>query len=419
MALVRPMPLAVRLFGWVTLGLTLLCLGVEWICGTVLRLQYPYTWPLMPTNDPFRDFHLYRDRFSVYHSAQFFTYPGEAYLYPAPAAVFYKLFFLSRHPTRTFLLSFLVAAIVLAIVFARKLLSRGISFDGVSGLVAATVFCSYPFFFDFEQGNIEWIIWLLVLFGVWAFVSGRGSMAAVCFGFAASIKFYPILFVCLFLSRRQFRQASLAVVVSLASTVVSLWLLCPDIGVAWRGTLAGIATFRERYMLDSREVGFDHSLFALPKAFAGSIRFLTHSAEPPRPEILAKMLTVYSASLVVVGLVLYVAVIRRLPWINQIICLTVATVLLPPVSYDYTLLYLYVPWAVLVLFAVDAGRPNVPGLMGAMVCFAILFAPETELIVHGSSLGGQLKAVTLMVLAGIALLRPFRLADDAVDERLD
>ena len=116
------------------------------------------------------------------------------------------------------------------------------------------------------------------------------------------------------------------------------------------------------------------------------------------------------------GIIVYFDVIRKLPVVNQVICLIVATILLPPVSYDYTLLHLYVPWALLLLVAVESRRRHVAGLTAAMVCCAILFAPVTELIVHGQSYGGQVKACALVGLGLIALVRKFPSGFDAVRE---
>jgi hypothetical protein len=109
------------------------------------------------------------------------------------------------------------------------------------------------------------------------------------------------------------------------------------------------------------------------------------------------------------GTVFYFAKIHHLPVINQVICLCIASVLLPPVSYDYTLMHLYVPWGLLVLFAQEQWnmKNDVPGLTVAFVCFAVLMAPESEFIYHAVRFGGQIKAVTLVVLMYIAMKYPF------------
>jgi len=53
------------------------------------------------------------------------------------------------------------------------------------------------------------------------------------------------------------------------------------------------------------------------------------------------------------------------------------------------------------------------------VCCAILFAPVTELIVHGRSYGGQVKALALVGLGLIALVRKFPSGFDAGLEPAD
>jgi hypothetical protein len=77
---------------------------------------------------------------------------------------------------------------------------------------------------------------------------------------------------------------------------------------------------------------------------------------------------------------------------------------------------LYMPWALLVLLAVQQAKIGEipPGLIPALVCFAILFVPETEIIVPHHSIGGQIKALTLMALFLVALRHPFPLAEQPV-----
>ncbi len=97
-----------------------------------------------------------------------------------------------------------------------------------------------------------------------------------------------------------------------------------------------------------------------------------------------------------------------MPVINQVICLCVASIILPPVSYDYTLVNLYIPWAMLVCFALDKQTLKTAGLTIAFVCFAIATSIQTEFIYHGRSVEGQIKAIALCVLMVAALRYPFR-----------
>ena len=155
----------------------------------------------------------------------------------------------------------------------------------------------------------------------------------------------------------------------------------------------------------SWDIGWDHSLFALYK------RLTPHL---PPPETLSPWLTAYLVAAALAGTALYFLRIRHLPVINQVLCLCVASILLPPVSVEYTLMHLYVPWALMVFLVLDgarAGNPPIPGVSAAFVCFAILMSPLSEFIHHAIHYQGQIKCVVLVILMIIALRYPFSRVD--------
>jgi len=86
----------------------------------------------------------------------------------------------------------------------------------------------------------------------------------------------------------------------------------------------------------------------------------------------------------------------------------VASILLPPLSGDYTLLHLYIPWAVLALISISLKDGQIQrGLVFSFVCMAILMAPESWLFVYGIRVAGQLKAVVLLILFIVSITCPF------------
>ena len=401
----RPLPkalaLSLRSFLVVLGVLTLACAGIETFCKIHANLGTPYNWPLMPRTDPFRDFYLYQPRYRFFHTSSFFHFPGPDYVYPAPVATLYCFFYLFPHPTKVFLGALCATFLVAIISFAKALLQRNLSTAGVLQLILGTLLCSYPFAFEFEQANMEWIIWLVVVIGLWAFLHHHNYSAAVCVGIVGALKLYPVIYVALFIPRRLYRHCALAFAVAAIVTLAGLWLVNPDIRASWTATQQGIARFNLVYIVEYREIRFDHSLFALVK-FLGTFR-----GRPIAINNLQWGLARYLPVAGLAGFVIWLLRIRLLPLINQVLCLTIATILLPPVSYDYTLLHLYIPWALLVLFTLDSQERLTRGLTATFCCFAILLAPETEFIWHGQSFGGQIKAVTLLVLFTLALLYPF------------
>ena len=198
-----------------------------------------------------------------------------------------------------------------------------------------------------------------------------------------------------------YRELFLGIATAAISTVVSLWLICPSLSVAIAGTVRGLQAFRVTYMLTYRtmETGFDHTLLGLLKQ-------IIHFSHPQIPIVLVNIYLVCVASL---GLAIYFLYIRHLPLLNQILCLCIASILLPPVSHDYTLMHLYLPWALLVLFALRTAKQDLtpPGLRAAFSCFAILFSAQSEVIFKGGGWSGQIKAITLLCLLVIGLRSPW------------
>ncbi len=408
---VAHMPRPVQYFMLVSIILCGICGFVEVFCRFGLHHSYPYTWPLLATNSRFTDLTGFRSRFVLFHGIGFFSFQGPEFLYPAPLAVVYRFWYHFSFFLQLFLASFLVSFLGAACLFGRTLLAHGLPAQRVLMLLIASVACSYPMFFEIEQANVEWIVWLIVICGLWAFLRGSGYTAAACFGIAGAMKIFPLIFLGLLLARRRVSQVAVGLIASGLITAVSLWLVCPNMKIAWEGTQHGLDLFRHIYILHYTHLEADHSLFGLAKAILRPKLPALEGAElttfslplPPVSSLVTHLLAVYMPLMAVLGILLYCTRIFRLPVVNQIIFLTTASIMLPPVSYDYTLLHLYAPCALLVLVAVDNRERETPGLSAGLLCFAVLFSPETEVIFHGRSYGGQIKALFLFVLMIVVL----------------
>jgi hypothetical protein len=389
---------------------TLLCIGTEALLGVVLHWGFPYNYPMVHHREMFLDFNIYVSKFHHFHSRAFYVDPPLTY--PAPASAVYELFFLgpARHrglPAHLYLFAILLCSAIALLLFYKALLRRQVGVGPAAIFVAVLYLCSFPLWFDFHQANIEFAVWVVLSCGIWAHWRGHSWIAAACFGLGAAMKLFPVIFLCLLLSRRQYRQLAFAMVVAAVATVAGLWLLCPDLAYSWQQTNAAIATLHNSTMLVIWPIqsGFDHTLFCL---FKRSLPTL------PPPAELNRFLNRYLATAALGGVALYFLRIRKLPLVNQVLCLTIASILLPPVSYDYTLLHLYAPFVLLTFVVLS--RPmeyNKPPL-AAFSLFAFLLAPQSEFILHGLRFAGQLKAVALAALLLIGLLIPFEVAPEPV-----
>ncbi len=408
----RVLPPFLYQFAALLTGLMSICFFVEIIARRIYQLHYaPYWEPLF--EEYFPDFVAFRGRFQFFHSDHFFHYSSNLpFMYPAPVAVVYKAFYLlPAHSLFTFLFLGASAFLLASLWLTRHLLKRGVPIGDALAFPLIVILCSYPVWFALKQANMEIVIWAIVATGLELFLRGKGYSAAACFGVAAAMKVFPFVYLGLFLSRKQFKQIGLAFLVLVATTLVSLWLVDPDVHSSWTNISTGLNLFRFLYMLHIRpEIGADHSLFALIKLLIRPV---------PTTARLDHLLPIYLATAALAGTALFFSRIIRLPLLNQILCLTVASILLPPTSFEYTLLHLLLPFALFVLLAIDASRTGEISMVLKVVlgCFGILLAFIPELIHHGLSFGGQVKCLVLLVLFAIALWRPFDLVEAPTEAR--
>lgn len=391
----RALPPALRLFTAGSVALTVLALMTRFFCAHVLHLtQYPYGLYALPHDGDGLDLMNFYLRFKAFHSRAFFQ-PGplSMYAYPAPVALLYWVFYRVRYAQIPFLLVTASIMAFLAWKFAQALRRRGLERNAAYFFVTITCLCSYPFYFEFTRANMEIFMWLFTAAGVYFILRDRSWVGAALLGIAISMKLYPFIMLGLLISKRQYRQAAFSLLVAATVTLAALWLICPDVHYAWQNINAGVAQFETKFVIAYWPVyiGVDHSLFGVLKRALGDI---SHDRY-------AHLLKLYTRTCALAGLLLYVFRIRKLPMLNQVLCLTVCTVMLPPVSFDYTLIHLYTPFALWALYVVEQARSGCSsgkGTRSLVICFILLLAQLSEIILHGERLNGQLKALTLLAL---------------------
>lgn len=374
---------------------------------------YPYTTPYLHYNH-LLDLEIFRPRFEYLHNARFFDPPDsflplttQVYQYPAADALLYEAFYTTKHPAPAFLLVTVPLLLVLAFSFARALSHTGVARWKAYGLVIYSLVLSYPLWLEIVLGNLELCIFLLVAFGIWSYLKGRPYVAAVLLGIAGGMKLYPLIYLGVFVARRQWKQTLTALVVAVLCNLVGLWLVGPSLHYSFVHVLSGLHEFREHYTRSYLpiETSIDHSAFGLLKRLIWK-RY-------PDGVLPDRDVTLYLISAAAVGIGLYVARIRKLPLVNQIATLCIASIWIMPTSHDYTLLHLYVPCAMLVLLTLDRYRERIQGAIPALLCFAVLFSPTSEFIRHGLGFSGQVKCVALVALMLVFLRWPMRNREEA------
>jgi hypothetical protein len=354
----------------------------------------------------FTDFFGFNEQFHQWGTPDFFDISkGHGYfMYPAPLVHVFRFFFALPHPRTCFILILLAVSVSLALAFVNVLRKQGLATMQCVLFAGSATVLSYPLIFLIQRCNIEFVIWLISTIGVWCFFTDRTTTSAIFIGLAASLKPYPFIFLGLFLPRRKYADFILGLATFAAVTIVSLYAIGPTISAAARWDAVQLAAFSKYYVGDVWALGYDHSFFGLVKAL--TLHWHPNYFAWARP---------YSITVATISVVLYFLRIWGLPITNQILALSVLSVTLAPFSSDYTLLNLYPAFAMLTVLALQAQRrgTSVPYLTTYMVLFALIFTPESYVIFRGERYGAQLRAICLIVMLVLALVKPMPEAEPA------
>jgi glycosyl transferase family 87 len=388
------LPPELRLFCRITFWASVPAWLLAFVAGRA-GLKYPYDWPMIPI-DALHDYWDYFERFKLLHTTAFFTEPGYPFTYLAPGVVLYESLYVFGE-RGGFLVYMILTVVALSFAFMwirREMLLRGFRKELAEGLPLLILVASYPIIFCIQRGNLEILIAIGLALGTWAYWRERTCTAAIVWGVFGSVKLYPLLLLAIFLSFRQYRQFFVSLLAAACSTFLSLLYIGPDLRTASAGISGSLDAFLKLYSLQiDYWIGFDHSLFAL-------LKLNIHNVALP------SLLRGYIITLAVVMLTLYFVRIRKLPVVNQLLIVTVASILLPPTSYDYTLLQLYAPFIILVFVMIDSAQ-KIPGLFPVFVLLGLIFTPTNFFFYSGHGASGQIKCLLLLALMTIALIYPF------------
>jgi hypothetical protein len=366
------------------------------------RMGYPQPHYNILGGSRYDDLTEYLGTFRLVHTAAFFGNPVTTPVaYPPLGAVLYALDYSFGRPVGFYLATALVWLVCCVWGVRRALVKRGIG--GVTAMLfpLTIVLVSFPIAGLLQRGNIELFLWIFAACGTWAYVRGKDDAAAVLWGLAAAVKLYPVIFLVLLLPRRKYRAFAVGVGTFVGASVLSMWWLGPTVAVAWKGSLHNVFGYQGVRVSEwsIHELMANHSMYGLAKIVAICVNLPV-----------SKLMLPYYALGASVFAYAFFRRLWKMPEANQLLAVSVFMVMLPPVSYFYTLVHLYAPLAVLALVAIRADRAGVrvPGLQMAILLFVplcgtyMLFTfPRVMLF------GGLVQASMLIFLFLIAVTCPF------------
>lgn len=230
---------------------------------------------------------------------------------------------------------------------------------------------SYPFLSLLDKGNFDMFLFILLGFFAYTFNAGKYKPAAILLAVANAIKPFSILFLILFLIKKKYKECFLSIFLS-AILVIGGFMIFPDNFFSQIiNLLKTLTLFKMTYAVVNTNdygMGYASSLFMVLKLI-----FCKITATPIIQPI--NLVQIYDKLSFLITLITIFFVCREKTFWKQLTLLVCNFLLLPYVTYDYKLVFLFIPvW----LFVNSEEKTRFDLIY--LILFALLFIPKNIVI---------------------------------------
>ncbi|MBQ2645507.1 DUF2029 domain-containing protein [bacterium] len=238
---------------------------------------------------------------------------------------------------------------------------------------------AYPFLFCMDRGNYEITLLFVLLLFLWLYRKEKYLLSAIVLSFAINVKFYPFLFLVLFLSDRKYKEFFYCILLTIFPALASLGLYTGD----YFYNLCHFGQNDNGYTLSVvvKNAGFEYNstLYGFLKYFLCLLNDIIS------PELLKNIYT-YLGSIFILFTTLYTIFVEKSLW-KKVTLIVIMRTLFVFVSAYYSLVLFIIPmW----LFIKD--KTHSKNDLFYAVCFGMLMIPYNYLLIYHESLGRKVAA---------------------------
>jgi len=238
-------------------------------------------------------------------------------------------------------LGYILIFIFFYFLFLRKVIVKDQSIGAVISLVIIGLL-NYPFLMNIDRGNVEAWMFLFLLAFFYFYDHGRIYAAILFLALTIAMKLFPAVFLILLLKDKKYRE--ILITVCIACFVTLLGLLSFQ-GGPESNIVAMFDSFRTFNNLTSID-GLQHnaSLFGFIKVWVLISQKIFNGVIDPATVKNAVPFVYYAVAVFAAFFLLIIFILRRgnERW-KDIMSLTIIMILFPNVSFDYRLIYLFIP----------------------------------------------------------------------------
>ena len=233
-----------------------------------------------------------------------------------------------------------------------------------AGCIILLAITSYPLLFVLDRGNVEGLFFIFLCFFIYFYQKGRFLLSIIPLSLAICMKLYPLVFIVLLISDKRYKETIFCVLLSLGITLSSLLLMKGNIFFSVTEFMKDLLWFKNWYIIGNSGASYNHSLFNVFKIINSHLPII-------------KDLNVFSSLYTILvftifGLIaLYIIFAEKKLW-RKTTLLVLSMILLPYVSFDYTLINIYIP---LMLF-INSDEKTSKSNLAVCILFGLLVIPK-------------------------------------------
>lgn len=226
------------------------------------------------------------------------------------------------------------------------------------------ILLSYPFLFDLDRANIEWMVFLFTSWSLYFYYENKHNLAIVFLSMAVSMKFYPIIFLTVFLLDKKYTLMVKTILLTSLITLISMYSFSGEMSETYKNILAGQQFFKDNYILsDFGGLAYNNSLFGILKF----VDLVMNKVINLKLLSLVYFVSVVSMYMILVYLMWY----KNLKRWEIMTIITFAMLLFPYVSFDYKLLFVFIP----IFYYIREEDTSSIGII-PIILFALLLIPK-------------------------------------------
>ena len=299
------------------------------------------------------------DFFDVYYSAQalnpyFMLNSGAIYL-----PFTYSLYFLlAKIPPTVAVTCFFASFLASMVYFNNKFFIKMPQTTSTKPLgflhLMILTLMTYPLLFCLVRGNLDAFIFVLVAGALLLYRKQQFWGSALVLGLAIAMKGYPLIFCLLFAADKRYKEIVACGLLAFCLTLFSLLLFKHSLLFNIGHLCGNLQAFHHVFFLSGESRLFVTSFFGVAKTL---LDIAVGSGQAHYFVLLDSLVQYYNRVVLVAGLLigLYVLFIEKIWW-RKLAVLVGGLLLLPPISFDYRLMFIYLPLYYFVNDESQAGR---------------------------------------------------------------